>query len=249
VILGPGGSAGNVYLSASTNGYTSAQATLKRASAAGPVKVNTLDEIEGEVEHATRSRTVDIDFTNYLQTRGVKPGRNTLRFSLSRFGRLPVERVLILPGSGVRATHLTPTRLVLSAPASVLRGTVGDTLELGYRLTNRGDTPARRVVYGLDRGASREELSSPRRLIRRVPALPGGGEIKGTFKVTAEAPGSYRLRLRAGSGNVGEIHSVTQDVLIASKPDEPSRLLPSLVGVALLSGGALLALRARARRR
>lgn len=210
--FGPrGGPAGVAYVSAATNGYTAAQAKFGVGRGKRPkISWSTLDIVNGSRHGRTRSRSLEVRFTNYLQVRGVRGGPGALSFRLEQFGRPNVRSVVIWPDTRVTATSQGPAELALSAEPHERDG---GTVELRIRITNSGDRPARNVVVKPEfPDPSAIQLIGPQRI--RIPVIRGQSEWQGTFAMrllrktayvgifarsTANRPGTL-IRVRQVSG-------------------------------------------------
>jgi hypothetical protein len=227
---------GIAYVSASTNGRAAAQ--IKARALPGAVEWSSVGLIDGRVERRTRGRRIEVDFRNYLQLSGVRPGLNTLSVRLERVGPVRVERLEVFPDSGIERTRLAPARVELRPrlPDGAVR--VGDEFELGYALRNTGDRPARNVVVGIELPRGALAVLGPR--VERFPEL--AGTAAGSFRLRALARGRFRIALTARSS--ANRPAALIDVPVGARESGRFGLVPLVLGGALLVAGVLL-LRAR----
>ena len=143
----------------------------------------------------------------------------------------------------IEVTSRGPSRLTLEPipPRSAVRP--GETFALRYRLRNRGDRVARKVVVGV----SSDDPDGPRVVdseLHRVGSVDD--TIEGRFLLKAPGPGRYRLVLGADSNATHPRKLI--EVSVVSEPTQATEL-PSLLRIALAGGlmvtGGLVGLRGR----
>ena len=250
VTLAPGSGDGNVYVVGSTNGRAAEMAKVRvqgGASSAPRLAWSTLDLLHGPASGVVRGREVTLSSENYVQDRGVRPGANTLTFDVETLGKVRVESVTILPGSGLRVTAERPAHLVLEPRLPAERPAVGETLTVPYVITNDGDVAARNV---------RIEATSESRALRlagaprTIETLAGGQRFDGEIRVRPTRAGNYRFELAAGTDNANrplvEI-AVPARAAPARRPESGGAALPTGVAT-LLALGLVVTLRKRRRR-
>jgi hypothetical protein len=218
--------AGDCILSAATDGATAAQIevqTHRRAAA-----VSSLGWIQGRRRLVTRSRRVDLDFRNYLQVHGVRAGANPFTLTLDVLGGRCLERIRLLRGSGIAATHARPDELRFLVPTQGLTATKGRELTIPYELSRRGGWPDRgaTVTLSVPRGWRIDGSGSQR--FRRL-----GSGRRGSFRVTPSTTGTSLVGLRAM--RVYNEPNATIQVQV-----EPSRSWLSTRGVSLLLSATLI---------
>jgi len=227
VVLGLArGSVGDCILSAATGGATAAQIeieTRRRSSA-----VSSLGWIQGRRRLVTHAASVTLDFRNYLQVRGVKPGANPLRLTLDVLGGHCLTSLRLLRGSGIATTAARPDELRFLVPTTALAATKGHQLTIPYELSRRGGWPDRgaTVTLSAPRGWQVEGARSQR--FQRL-----GDGRRGSFRVTPTTTGASYLGLRAM--RVYNEPSATIQVRV-----EPARSWLSTRGVSLLLSAALI---------
>jgi hypothetical protein len=227
---------GLVYVSAATNGRTAAQ--VKARARQGEIEWSSVGLIDGRVEGRARGRRIDVDFRNYLQIAGVRPGVNVLTVTLERVGPIRVERLHVFADSGIERTQVAPAEieLRLGLPRGEVR--VGDEFELGYRLRNAGDRPAHDVVIAVDfpRGGLALLGASQARFPQLVRTAAG------SFRFRALTEGRFRVALAARSS--ANRPAALVEVPVSGAESGRFGYLALLAGAALLAVGVLL-LRAR----
>ncbi len=237
---------GFVYMGGATNGRAGELVELRvRRRAARPLRIawNSLDLIRGAATGTVRGRTVELDVQNYLQNKGVRPGRNVLTFDVEWFGHIKLERVRIFADSGLRVSDRSPAHLVLatSLPSDPVRE--GESFDIGYTLRNNGDRAAHKVGVTIEPSSPALRIVGAPRHIRR--ALPGGDRLSGRFRVQATRRGRFRLEVHAGAENTNspldEIVVPIHGRATQQKTSRPETVIPvgggvAVVGLALVSG-------------
>jgi hypothetical protein len=192
---------GRVYLGAGSDGRAGAlvDVRLARRSRQGgrcPVRVrwSTIDLVQGNHGATVCGRRANIEMRNYLQYRGVRPGRNRLNVSVSSYDHGIAGEVRVLGDSGVLVTDAGPARLAFGE-RDAPRAAPAQQIEVPYTLTNEGDREARDVLVTIDQ--------LPRGLKLQGARLQHLGDISdqatGVFRVQARRPGRYRVVLEAVS--------------------------------------------------
>lgn len=204
-----------------TNGRVSHQVELERRPEGIRLFWNGL--LGGPHHEATTKPKATIKFDNYLQTTGVKPGKNTLELRIDQRGGNLVRQVTVRPGSGIYQASHPPEQLGLEAPQTV-EATNGEELAVPYTLTrasNRAaDTPTRINVtaQGLQiHGPSSHTLDCI------------GERTSRRFTLTGD-PGNYIVRVSAA----GDYNQATAIINVhIAVPASPSNK-PRLIAAALL---------------
>lgn len=168
------------------------------------VSWSTLDLINGYMSYSTSSLLVEITSSNYITYDGVKPGLNTLTFSLQVLegSRTRVKSLRILSTSGIEYTRTSPPKLSLKVDLPKHRIAVGDVFTIPFELTNVGYLPAAdvelKVIYPDDMLMLRGDKSYS------VALLDSEQSVKGLFEFKAMKAGSAEVvvavtRVRGGS--------------------------------------------------
>lgn len=236
---------GTAYVSGSTNGRTSAQVKFDVDGSRGSdtrTRWSSLDLLHGENEQVTTSRRIEVDFKNYLQFAGVRPGLNRITFALEQLDGVDVSRVDILADSGVRMTRREPARLSVQTvgPDETV---LGERFELGVRVTNDGGRSARGVIVGVvpqDDGLAMRGEST-----RRLGRL--GTAQRDTFRLESLELGTHRVLVAVRSRASRAVALL--DVVVAAP--SRSRAWPDPVrtpiGLGLIFIGAVLVARRHGR--
>lgn len=225
---------GIVLVGASTNGRAAAQIRFEssRRGRRARIRWQTLDYIRGRREHETASRVVDVEYTNYLQYKGVKPGRNTFSVRYEQIGSLVPDEIQVLPDSGIILTRKAPAHVKLKVVEPPSRVTEGSRFAITYELENTGDRAAQGVVVSAFNHKGAEALIGRRRVgVLREAA-------RGTLHFRAISIGrlSVELSVRSSANRPGAI----VPLIVERRPSfrrELQGMLPQILGVLLIGFG------------
>jgi hypothetical protein len=221
---------GECILSAATNGLTAAQIIVKTGRRAA--QVSSVGWIHGRRLSRLSARTARVDFRNYLQTKGPRPGRNTLTVTLDVLRGRCFDSLFVLPDSGIGATTVRPDELRLLVPQQPIVATAGHRTKLPFALRRRGGRPD----VGLDvRLLLPEGFRAVDRTVWHFPRIGRVGS--GTFEFVPKTTGRYVLSLAVPRRYNQPTANVQVDVV---KPRSwlTTRFLPSLLAAVLLGGAA-----------
>ena len=224
VVFGVDRGRGNAYLSADTNGRTAAQIRFRTFGLARPVEWDAVGIIDG-TQRGRFSRSTLVSFRNFVQDRGIRGGLNRLSFRVETLGRPGLERVTVLPGSGVYRTPSGPARVVLDVrKRGALRAGKAATLDIVVR--NTGMRPATQIGVGLDGVAGLEVALEPHRPFALAP-----GEAR-TLRaiVRADDPGSYQITFVANASS--NLPATTIELRIAPRARGSVRMTVTAAAVA-----------------
>ena len=202
---------GVVYLTASINGRTAGQirvAIRRTVGCKSLLRWSTVDAVDGVRRGGSCGRTLQVIQTNFLQYGSVNPGRNNVRFGLETLGR---------PGLGGRrccrtqvSSSVPAVRVVLpSAQQDRTRALNRTRHQLPYELRVIGNRPVQQVVVSAE--------PTSRQLRGRSahgPGRAGRGGRRGSFRMRASAPGTFRQRDNA----TGPVNSPTAIVVVRVSP-------------------------------
>ncbi len=221
---------GECILSAATNGMTAAQIIVKTDRRAA--QVSSVGWIQGRRLLRLSAKTARIDFRNYLQTRGARPGRNTLTVTLDVLRGRCFDSLSVLPDSGIGATTVRPDELRLLVPQQPIVATAGRPTKLPFALRRRGGRPD----GGLD---VRLQLPEGFRAVDgTVWHFPRIGRVgSGTFEFVSKTTGRYALSLGVPR-RYNQPTAVVQVDVVKPRSWLTSRFLPSLLAAVLLAGAA-----------
>jgi len=149
VIVSKDSGTGSLLISSLSNDYSSAQIeviTEYNDNGALVTTWNTVDLVNDYLEYSSQGLRASGNFTNYMQTSGIRQGKSTLSFQLETFGDIKVEKVIISKDSGIEFTSVSPPHLDLEAECRTPNAGVGAPIILYFSLTNNGDLPAKDVV-------------------------------------------------------------------------------------------------------
>jgi hypothetical protein len=221
---------GECILSAATNGMTAAQLVVKTDRRAA--QVSSVGWIQGRRLSRFGTRTARIDFRNYLQTRGTRPGLNTLTVTLEVLHGRCFDSLSVLPDSGIGATTVRPDELRLLVPRQPIVATAGRRTKLPFALRRRGGRPDGRLDVKLLLPEGFEAVDGT------VWHFPRVGRVgSGTFEFVPTTTGRYVLSL-AVPRHYNQPTAVVQVDVVEPRSWLTSRFLPSLLAAVLLVGAA-----------
>lgn len=235
-------SPGECALSASTNGRTSAQFIIKTHRNAA--SLSETGWIQGSRLIRTRSRFVHLDYRNYVQISGVRPGLNPLTVSLRNLQRSSCIRDIVLsPGTGIYVTTANPEELSLHVPRT-LNATKGVPVTIQYTLVRRGGWP--------DRGAT-VVLNPPDGMRVEGPRTAHFSHVghvqDGVFHVVPQVNGPEFVQLSVPARYNEPQATVALSVGAGEASWVRRKGIPVLLSAALLVGAATLTRAARRDRR
>ena len=192
-----GAGTGRAYLFVSHNGYASALIEYDVAGSATSrqIRRSTASYIDGSTSTTLRGDTDDLQFRNYLQYAGVRPGLNQLKFSVEVHGPLDITSVEILEDSGVEYTRVSPAKLTLSLHAS-RRLTVNRAATLTVTVRNVGGRTVTRVGVGLE--AANEDLRVVGPSSRLLGSFRPHARRQMTFRIVPRHRGAITIAVQAG---------------------------------------------------
>lgn len=236
--------AGFAWVLADTNGRTSAQIEYTVGRGAGGLRVRetSVDIVNGQREKRFRGRTSEVRFRNYLQRGGVRAGTNELTFRVEQEGAARVERVEVLPESGVYRTGSSPYPLRIVPGLAAGRIEPGSTFRLVAALDSRTGEVLRDVAVQPAWDRRTLELISPR--VQRYAML--AKRVEAAFEFRALSAGKHRIDVLADSNR--NRPSATM-VVTVSEPPPGTALAVVVWSVALLPVALLVAWLARRRLR
>ena len=221
---------GECVLSAATNGLTAAQIIVKTDRRAA--QMSSVGWIQGRRLLRLPGKTARIDFRNYLQTHGPRPGRNSLTVTLDVLRGRCFDLLSVLPDSGIGATTIRPDELRLLVPQQPIVATAGRPTKLPFALRRRGGRPD----GGLD-----VKLVLPdgfRAVDGTVWHFARIGRVgSGRFEFVPKSSGHYVLSLAVPRRYNQPTAAVEVDV-VKARSWLISRFLPSLLAAVLLGGAA-----------
>ncbi|MDE3090453.1 MAG: hypothetical protein KGJ80_13810 [Chloroflexota bacterium] len=233
---------GLVYVSVSTNDRTAAQVKFQLYRVGGLIiHWDTVDLLEGEEHFFTLSPSIEVFFSNYLQTAGVLPGLNTLTVSLEAYDGAKVNRLVVFDDSGIEYTPLGPPKLTMQVILPDKPVIVGDVFRIGFELGNRGGYPAKGVTV---QAAYPQDAIRIRDIERwHFPTVEK--ETKGEFVLESLQSGHYEITLFVTSesggrpaaaieANIGEIRSDQKEPVATGVPLWMPLLSMLLAGISIL---------------
>lgn len=248
IIFTPANGPGRAYVSGLTNDHAAAQIQFRqrRPHRDGTPRIawNSLDLIRGEVKRVTSSRRIEVNFKNYLQRDGVRPGANSLKIVMEQFGRLRVASLRVLPDSGIIVTGRGPPDLAIRATSPSQKVLTGDTFEVRFTVRNQGGRAVRDLGVAV---APPHGISVVGPSTRGLGRVGSSGRTSGRFRLRAERAGDYRLPLQAVGG--AQFTGTAIDVAVARAQQSPGwGWVRIAVGSIFMLGGAGFIVAARRRR-
>jgi hypothetical protein len=232
---------GHVYVSADTRHRTFCQIVFSRR-ADGALEWETFDLFSGDRVGVVRNGAATIDFENYLQDKGVRPGLTDVRLHVEAYGGT-VSEIRVSPASGILSTRRSPEPLAAAVRALDPSPVKGKTFRLE---TTVGSSYPGDVLKDVAVNVSYD----PHRLavVGRPPAthfaaLTGLKRLIFTFK--ALAPGQTSVGFAATSQINGDRVGVSVRVGSAADWWTRQHLAVLIAGALLIGTGAALILRAR----
>jgi hypothetical protein len=228
---------GFVFVSGLTNGRAAALFdfhVLKPTGGVSRIRWQTVDYIHGKSGGSTSGRSIEIRFTNYLQDRGVRPGKNLLTVQLERYTKTRAATLRVFRDSGISVTPLSPARLVLAVDRDVAKVHVGDRFAVGYTLRNTGRRPAEKVVLTPEFRPGTIELLGPR--ATRLKLAHGIASGKLHFRALRTGVFPLGIFVSSGSNKPGQLVEVRASRRRSSLQAIVG-LLPRGIGGLLLLGG------------
>lgn len=206
---------GFVVLSANTNGWASYQVQFSPGLKNGALMIpwSTVDLVDGRQRHVAKTRQIEFRSANYMQYRGIRPGRSTWNFQLEQFGQARVAAVRIFDDSGIELTRLGYGRMGLRftvVPATIR---AGRNFAVRYELRHTSGRVLRKVSLAPELvDCNGVRLVGPRavRFARVAKA------VSGAFRFRALTPGRCRIFLWAHSNS----HNPAKEVVV--RPASPA---------------------------
>lgn len=198
--------------------------------------VSSVGLVDGMQHFRTSHRVVEIDFANYLQLRGVKPGTSKLTFDIEGIEKPSRIRMAVLPDTEILKTTTPPPLLRLKVqPLAGKRLTVGDDYAIAWRLANESALAARDVrVYIEDVQGDIEVLGETGFSYKTVTS-----PVKGEFRVRPRRAGQANLYLRVASANGGQ-PAVAINAMVHSDKDGDTAENMLLRGLGVLLVGMVI---------
>lgn len=231
---------GFVFVSGLTNGRAAALIefqVLKATDGVSKIHWGTVNYIRGKMEGTTTGRSIEIHYTNYLQYRGVRPGKNVFTVQFERYTATRAASLRVFEDSGVSSTPLSPAHLILAVDDDIEKVHVGDRFSVRYTLRNTGDRPGQNVVVTPEFRHKAIEQVGP--AAKRLKLLRG--TTHGTLRFRALQSGVFPLAIfvTSGSNKPGQL----VEIRVSPRPSALHTflgLLPSGIGGLLILAGLVL---------
>jgi len=221
---------GECVVSAATNGMTGAQVIVRTGRRAAVV--SSLGWIQGRRRARVTAPTAHLDFRNYLQLQGVRPGLNTFTVTEDVLRGRCFESVSLLPDSGVGATSVRPDELRLLVPSAPVVAVAGRRTRLRFAVARRGGRPDGGFDVAVTLPPGVTAAGGRTRHLDRIGRLASG-----SFDLVATRPGRYVLSLSVPRRYNQPSANVEVDV-VRPRPWLRTHFLPSLVAATFLVGAA-----------
>jgi hypothetical protein len=195
--------------------------------------VSQLGWIQGLKRTTTESRTLSLDFRNYLQVRGVRGGRNVFTITVDRSRGVCLRNLRIARGTGIETTTAHPQELKVLVPLQSLTATKGDVLTIPYAIARRGGWADRGAVVQLSLPPKWRIVGAPTQKFVRI-----GRERRSTFKVIPQTEGQAVLKISVlRSYNQPDAPVAVQ---VRARESNVRAFAPTLLAGALIVAAALL---------
>lgn len=206
------GSRGTFQLTGDMNGFVAASIDLD-VRPGGDVETHTLSLIGGSSRRVSSERQAHVEFSNYAQINGVRPGPGKLTYKIKPLQGAEGEARVVLrrSGTGLRVTSASPYEVGLGLPGRPLTAAPGTMVEVPYTLKRRGQQQDGPVTVSL-KGVSAEGLAPVGDTEAHYSDIGVGR--RGSFRFKAQSDGTYRVTLAAvGTYNPA---SGTADVIVST---------------------------------
>lgn len=193
---------GVAYVGASTNGYACAMIRFEpRRQNNGQVRthVSTSGIIDGMRQRIASTESVAVEFANYLQLRGVKPGLNTVEFRTERYGGARIERLEILEDSGMEISRRGPGRIVMTTRTTPKTVIAGEAFRVSIGIANHGGRDVGQVALRALPEPGYVDLVRRKRGVRQV--LRAGDQTTDEFSFRAKRGGTFQIAFEAASAS------------------------------------------------
>lgn len=208
---------GTLAFGAETNqmGCAAIDFTLKRTGNHPTIQWRSIGIVDGNKNGSSKHRIVELRYANYLQEQGVRPGLNSLDFSVGpRTGTVRIAEVRVFAeDSGIEYTRLGPANVVLNAniPTTGSPIRVGQRVTVDFAMRNTGERTARQINVSADYDDRVLSLLSSSSM--KIAQLRPGGRAFGSFTFTAKRAGETPIFVTATTSSNLPGDDVTVKVL------------------------------------
>ena len=217
---------------AATNGKAVSQVEMETDATGHRVFYNGL--LTGPVNDRSSDPSTTVEYENYGQLEGIKPGTNQLTFKHQRYEGVVASAIEILPGTVLYRTDVHPFQLEIGLPKAVLAVRAGRDFEVPVKLRHRGQRPEEPLV--LTATTRDGDLMALQGSGVRIPAVGDGTTINLRFRATQA--GDYSAVISA-VGSRDRANGVLR--VSAEKPPQNANRLPIAAALTLLAAGIGLA--------
>jgi hypothetical protein len=233
ISISPESGSGRIYIVASTNDRPAAMIRFDTTANPAGVRVRSTDLglVSGARSATGLPLVVESRFENFLEYKGVRPGRNTLTFKVEQYDGARIRSVRVFDDSGVEFSRLGPATLRLEPLLSRRAIEVGSTFDVGFRVHNDGDRPS---VGGTVAIAAADGLRPRGPRTWQLGRIQPQRDERGKLTLEARRPGRFDVTLTSQTVFGSRLTRFQVEVQPASHRD---RGLPTAAAAAV---GALL---------
>lgn len=233
-------------VSADTNGRTVASIIFRveQTSTGTRLTSDSLGLVAGQEARTTAGLTQEVDFRNYLQLRGVKPGPNVLTFRVTANALPLVRSVRVFADTGIEVTPFGPARVEINVDAPLRTIRVGERFPVRFELRLAEGRPVDRALFHVSypRDLLRLHGEADRRLDWRS-TLP----LTGTVEFTAQAPGAAPVHVEVEAA--GQSLAASSSVNVVPSGDAGTTpwfyIVATALGLGALAGLGVIRVRRR----
>ena len=240
----PATARGTWYLDGLVNGTAAASVEFNLdAGPPGGMAWNTVD-ITGEVKHSQSTRQAVVDFSNYIQVDGIRPGPAVVAFQLHALDAgSPAPTVTIAAGrSGLVWSTENPDSLQISLSASKDSPIAGKDFTVHYVVRNTASTPAKSVSILVDDAARVKPRQAQHIVVGEVRSTKQGTL---TFHATTSGHTEIVVHVANDKGKIRATKIVELDVVAGHR--SLFRVAIIVIGCAGVAIGIIVMRRARRR--
>ena len=232
IVIDPDSGPGFAWVRAGTNGRISNQVSIESRKEGEGFLVSRVEMLNGPSRYLTLSPAHTHYVANYMQDRGVSPGKNKLRFSLQLSGDIRVNELTFHGNSEIIRIPLGPPNLEFEPIVEEGAFRKGEETLVEVDVHSTG-WPVKNLVMRVDYANDALAFRDPS--ARRVSRISGGDIIP--YHITPLSAGQHELVFRAEGANLGPLEgTLTADIGEPAMPTWPW----GIVGGLYLSAGGLL---------
>ena len=231
IVLDPESGPGFAWVRAGTNGRISNQVSIESKGVGKGYFISRVELLSGPSKYFTLSPTHTHHMANYMQDRGVKAGKNDLRFSMQLSGDIRVKELIFHGDTQIIRIPLGPPKLEFEPIVEDGIFTKNEETLVDVDLHSLG-WPVKNLIMRVDDadGAFGFRDPSP----RMIQEITGSDTMR--YHVTPLTTGEHELIFKAQGDNLGPLEGIlTTDIKEPPMPIWPWTIIGALyLGVGLL---------------